>query len=154
MANVCEATDFMFPMLADVYYPIVEQGAYGNVKKQWILDRQFACSFTVKGTASSDEEVKPNINITKENILIGRTKTDIRVSNNNEMQSLTNILVTNIKTKQEQPIYIETSGARSGHATLYEIASIEPIVGFLNNIEYYKVILRRSENQATDIWQN
>jgi hypothetical protein len=138
-------------MLADVYYPIVDQGAYGNVKKQWILDRQFACNFAVRGTASSNEEVKPNVNITKENILIGRTKTDIRISSNKEMQSVTNIIITNIKTKQDQTVYIETSGPRSGHSTVYEIASIEPIIGFLNNIEYYKVILRRSENQATDI---
>jgi hypothetical protein len=148
---VCESTDFLFPMLADVYYPIVDQGAYGNVKKQWILDRQFACNFTVKGTASSNEEVKPNVNITKENILIGRTKTDIRISTNKEMQSVTNIIVTNIKTNQDETIYIETSGPRSGYSTVYEIASIEPIIGFLNKIEYYKVVLRRSENQATDI---
>jgi hypothetical protein len=151
MNQVCESTDFMFPMLADVYYPIVDQGAYGNVKKQWILDRQFACNFTVKGTASSNEEVKPNVNITKENILIGRTKTDIRISSNKEMQSVTNIVITNIKTTQDQPVYIETSGSRSGHSTIYEIASIEPILGFLNTIEYYRVILKRSENQATDI---
>jgi len=151
MNKVCESTDFMFPMLADVYYPIVDQGAYGNVKKQWILDRQFACNFTVQGTASANEEVKPNVNITKENILIGRTKTDIRISSNKEMQSVTNILITNIKTTQDQPIYIETSGSRSGHSTIYEIASIEPILGFLGTIEYYRIILRRSENQATDI---
>jgi hypothetical protein len=151
MNKVCESTDFMFPMLADVYYPIVDQGAYGNVKKQWILDRQFACNFTVQGTASANEEVKPNVNITKENMLIGRTKTDIRISSNKEMQSVTNIVITNIKTTQDQPVYIETSGSRSGHSTIYEIASIEPILGFLNTIEYYRVILRRSENQATDI---
>ena len=151
MNKVCESTDFMFPMLADVYYPIVDQGAYGNVKKQWILDRQFACNFTVKGSASANEEVKPNVNITKENILIGRTKTDIRISSNKEMQSVTNIVITNIKTTQDQPIYVETSGPRSGHSTIYEIASIEPILGFLNTIEYYRVILKRSENQATDI---
>lgn len=151
MKKVCESTDFMFPMLADVYYPIVDQGAYGNVKKQWILDRQFACNFVIQGTASTNEEIKPNVNITKENMLIGRTKTDIRISSNKEMQSSTNIVITNIKTTQDEPIYIETSGPRSGHSTIYEIASIEPIVGFLNTIEYYRVILRRSENQATDI---
>jgi len=151
MNRVCESTDFMFPMLADVYYPIVDQGAYGNVQKQWILDIQFACNFTVQGTASANEEVKPNVNITKENMLIGRTKTDIRISSNKEMQSITNIVITNIKTTQDQPVYIETSGPRSGHSTIYEIASIEPILGFLNTIEYYRVILRRSENQATDI---
>ena len=53
------------------YYPIVDQGAYGNVKKQWILDRSIACNFAPTGQ-SATEDVKPNVNITKENILLGR----------------------------------------------------------------------------------
>ena len=39
---ICEATDFMFPMQADIFYPLVEQGAYGNVKKTWVQDRTVA----------------------------------------------------------------------------------------------------------------
>ncbi len=42
---ICETPDFTFPMLADVYHPVVEQGIYGNVEKTWILDRTIACSF-------------------------------------------------------------------------------------------------------------
>ena len=84
----CEATDFTFPMLADIYYPIVDQGAYGNVKKQWILDRTIACNFAPTGQSAS-EDVKPNVNITKENILLGRTKTDIRVSESKNNNSIT-----------------------------------------------------------------
>ena len=146
----CETTDFIYPMLADIYYPIVEQGAYGNVKKQWILDRSIACNFAPTGQAAS-EEVKPNINITKENILLGRTKTDLRVSSGNARNSITNVVVTNIRTAQQNDIYIETSGPRDGRSTLYEIASSEAIVGPFGNIEYYKVVLRRSENQASDL---
>ena len=151
MSAVCESTDFMFPMLADVYYPIVDQGAYGNVQKSWVLDRTFSCNFTVKGSASAGEEIKPNVNITRESILIGRSKTDLRISTQKDRQSLTNIVVTNIRTLDTPSIYIETSGPRSGLATIYEIASQEPIVGFNNSIEYYKITLRRSENQSTNI---
>jgi hypothetical protein len=146
----CEATDFIHPMLADIYYPIVEQGAYGNVKKQWILDRSVACNFAPTGAAAG-EEVKPNVNITKENILLGRTKTDLRVSSNNSRNSVTNVIVTNIRTPQQADIYIETSGPRDGRSTLYEIATSEAIVGPFGNVEYYKVVLRRSENQASDL---
>jgi len=32
----CEDTDFMYPMKADVYYPIVEQGL-GFLIKQWFV---------------------------------------------------------------------------------------------------------------------
>jgi hypothetical protein len=146
----CEATDFMYPMLADIYYPIVDQGAYGNVKKQWVLNRSISCNFGPSGQAAS-EEVKPNVNITKENILLGRTKTDLRISDNNSRNSITNVIVTNLRTQQQSNIYMETSGPRDGKSTLYEIASTEAIVGPFGNVEYYKVVLRRSENQASDI---
>ena len=146
----CEPTDFMYPMLADIYYPIVDQGAYGNVKKQWILDRSIACNFAPTGQAAS-EEVKPNVNITKESILLGRTKSDIRVSGTNNRNSITNVVITNIRTNQQEDIYLETSGPRNGRSTIYEIASNEAIVGPFGNIEYYKVVLRRSENQASDL---
>lgn len=146
----CEITDFMYPMLADIYYPIVDQGAYGNLKKQWVLDRSIACNISSTGQSAS-EEVKPNVNISKENILLGRTKTDLRISSNNSRSSITNIILTNIRTKLQDNIYMETSGSRDGMSTLYEVASSEPIVGPFGNVDYYKVVLRRSENQASDL---
>jgi hypothetical protein len=146
----CEVTDFTYPMLADIYYPIVDQGAYGNVKKQWVLNRSIACNFAPTGQSAS-EEVKPNVNISKENILLGRTKSDLRISDNNARNSVTNVIVTNLRTKQQNNIYMETSGPRDGKSTIYEIASSEPIVGPFGNVEYYKVVLRRSENQASDL---
>lgn len=146
----CETTDFMYPMLADIYYPVVEQGAYGNLKKQWVLDRSITCNFSGAGDSAS-EEVTPNVNISKESVLLGRTKTDTRISSSNARNSITNILVTNIRTNQQNNIYMETSGSRDGKSTLYEIASNEPIVGPFGNVEYYKVVLRRSENQASDL---
>lgn len=146
----CESTDFIYPMLADIYYPIVEQGAYGNLKKQWVLDRTIACNFAPTG-ASAGEEIKPNVNITKESILLGRTKADVRISEANSRNSVTNIVITNIRTPRQEDVYLETSGPRDGRSTIYEIASNEAIVGPFGNIEYYKVVLRRSENQASDL---
>lgn len=147
---LCELTDFIYPMKADIYYPIVSQGAYGEVKKQWVLDRTVGCNFTIAGTAYQ-EDVKPNVNITKENMLIGRVKSDIRISEKNNPNSITNVVVTNIRDKYDNQIYLETSGVRSGKATIYEVATNDPILGPFNEVEYYKVILRRSENQATDL---
>ena len=63
---ICETTDFAFPMQADVYHPIVEQGPYGNVKKTWVLDRTIACSFAPAGTAFK-EEVIPRFTVYKKN---------------------------------------------------------------------------------------
>ncbi len=150
MADCGSGTSFLYPLLADVYYPIVEQGAYGNVKKHWILDKTIPCSFSAAGSASK-EEVKPNVNITKESLLIGRTKNDIRISSEEAQTSITNVIITNIRDASCNPIYVETSGVRSGKSTIFEIASQEPTVGPFGKIDFFKLTIRRSENQAADI---
>ena len=145
-----DLTDFAFPMEADVFHPIVEQGALGNVKKTWVLDRSIGCSLNPAGTAFK-EEVKPNVNITQSGLLLGRVREDIRISSRDANNAITNVIVTNIRDKHCNQIYMETSGPRAGKSTIFEVATNEPFVGPFGNVEYYKVILRRSENQAVDI---
>jgi len=147
---ICEEPDFIFPMQADIYYPVVEQGTYGNIKKTWILDKTIAANFNAVGRAGK-EEITPNVNITKEAILECRVKHDIRVSTKEDSNSVTNIIVTNIKDRNGYEIYTETSGPRKHKSTIYEIASQEPYLGPFGNVEYYNVVLRRSENQASDL---
>lgn len=147
---ICETPDFIYPLLADVYYPIVEQSSYGNVKKQWVLDRTIACYFEAAGAANK-EEVKPNINITKDMILSGRSKTDLRISKYLENNSMTNIVISNIRDASGNPIYLETSGVRAGKSTIFELATQEPTLGPFGSVEYYKLVIRRSENQAADV---
>lgn len=146
----CNTNDYMYPMAADIYYPIVEQGALGNVKKSWILDKSVAISVNPAGAAFK-EEVVPNINITKDTLLIGRVKKDIRISSRNDNNAITNVIITNIRDRSCNEIYVETSGVRNGKSTIFEIATQEPFVGPFGDIEYYKIILRRSENQAADV---
>ena len=146
----CENTSIIFPMLADIYYPIVDQGPYGNVKKNWIHDRTIACNFNSAGTAWK-EDVKPNANITQDSVMLGRVRTDIRFSNSDVQNSITNVIVTNIKDKNLNEIYVETAGPRAGKSTLFEVATVEPFMGPFGSVEYYKVIIRRSENQAADL---
>lgn len=150
MMGLCDTTDFMYPLKADIYYPIVEQGAYGDVKKTWVIDRTVACSFAPAGTAFA-EDVKPNAKISVEMNLIGRTKNDLRISSLQSKDSVVNVIITNIRTSHDAPVYVETSGPRSGRSTIFEIASNDPIVGPFGEIEYYRVVIRRSENQATDL---
>jgi hypothetical protein len=147
---ICESTDFMFPMQADIFYPVVEQGTYGNVKKTWIQDRTVAVNFSAAGNAGK-EEVKPNVNITQDTILIGRARSDIRISSLDAKNSVTNVLITNIKDRNCNEIYIETSGPRAGKSTIFEIATQEPFLGPFGNVEYYNLVIRRSENQAVDV---
>jgi hypothetical protein len=145
-----DKTDFTFPMEADIFYPIVEQTALGNVKKSWILDRTIACSFNTAGTAWK-EELKPNVDITQDNILMGRAKEDIRVSSRQAENAVTNVIITNIRDKNCNHLYTETSGPRKGKSTIFEIATNQPFIGPFGNIEYYKIVIRRSENQGADV---
>ena len=145
----CEDTDFMYPMKADVYYPIVEQGAYGNVTKTWIFNKTVVCNFSKDGTV--EEEVKPNVNITLKKVLTGRTKKDIRISQENNADAITNVVITNIRTRTDVPLYIQTSGIRAGKSTIYEIESQSPIIGPFGDPDYYALAIRRSENQSSDI---
>lgn len=147
---ICEETDYIFPMTADIYYPITEQGPYGNIKKQWVLDKTIAANFNAVGRKGM-EEMTPNLNITQKTHLLGRVKTDIRISSLDDNNSVTNILLTSIKDKNCNEIYLETSGPRAGKSTIFEIATQEPFVGPFGGIEYYNLVIRRSENQAVDV---
>jgi hypothetical protein len=147
---LCDTPDFIFPLKADIYYPIVEQGAYGNLNKQWVFDRTILCNFATAGTAW-EEEVKPNMKINTELTLLGRTKDDIRISSKENKEAMVNIVIANIRTADNTLVYLETSGPRSGKSTLFELASNEPIVGPFGGVEHYKLVIRRSENQASDL---
>ena len=147
---ICETTDFTYPLLADIYYPIVETGAYGNLKKQWVLDKTVACFFNVGGSKFK-EDIGTEANIIIDTALIGRIRNNPAISSTDSLYSTTNIIVTNIRGNDGILIHSESSGPRSGNATLFEIATLVPIVGPFGKTEYYKVILRRSENQAVDL---
>ena len=147
---ICETTDFTYPLLADIYYPIVETGAYGNTKKQWILDKTVASFFNVAGSKfKEDINTEPNLNI--RTAIIGRIRNDPTVSSEGTLYSMTNIIFTNIRNNSGEIIYNESTGPRSGSPTLFEVATLSPIVGPFGKVDYYKIVLRRSENQAVDL---
>ena len=56
----CDTTDFMYPMLADIYYPIIKQSEYGKAIKEWIFDRTVACN-AQSLTQKSNEETSPAV---------------------------------------------------------------------------------------------
>lgn len=143
----CESPSIIYPMYADVYYPIIEQSPYGNTVKTWSLDRVIIGNFTPIG-AKAKEEMIPNVNITQDTVILGRVIKDIRLGLANDQNSLTNVLITNIRDRFETEIYLETSGPRQGLSTLFEVATQEPFIGPFGTTEYYKLVLRRSENQG------
>lgn len=143
----CEAPSVIYPMYADIYYPTIEQSPYGNTVKTWTLDRIVIGNFTHLGTKAK-EELIPNVNITQDSIILGRVIKDIRISADGTQNALTNVLITNIRDRFETEIYTETSGPRRGFSTLFEVATQEPFISPFGTTEYYKLVLRRSENQG------
>lgn len=146
---ICETPDFAFPLLADIYYPIVETGAYGNSKKTWVLDRTVSCFFNPASRANK-EDVGSENKIEIDSLIIGRVRNDLAKSSN-DSYAITNIIVANIRDRAGNSIYNESAGVRKGSPTIFEIATMSPIVGPFGTTEYFKVFLRRSENQAADL---
>ena len=146
----CDTKDFRFPMQADIFYPIIEQSPYGNLSKSWTYDRTIAGNFVYAGT-DTKEEIKININITEDIILSGRVREDIRKGSFEENFSLTNIVVTNIRDRECNEIYVEAGGPRNGKSALFEIATQEPFINPFGTVDYYRLVLRKSENQEFDV---
>jgi hypothetical protein len=134
-------------MMADIYYPVITQTDYGQATKKWVLDRTIILNATPVGGAGQ-EDIKPEIFLQYENKLVSRVKEDPRISTSNGSNAITNILIANIRNAQEVLIYKETAGVRAGRGTIYELGTVEPFTGPFGSIEYYKMLLRRAENQT------
>lgn len=143
----CETTDFMFPMLADIYYPRSEQGPYGGLKQTWILDKTVAGNF-IRAGAETKEEIVVNVDLSQESLILGRVRKDLRISEREDGNSLTNIIVTNIRNVDGDILYTETAGPRANQATIYEIATQQPFINPFGKTEHYRLVLRRAENQG------
>src|SRR6056300_585117 len=147
----CDVPNIQFPMVADIYYPVVSQDAYGQITKAWTLDKTVIGSFTPAGS-DIKEELVINVDISQDSLMIGRVKVDLRYADaDGEDYGLTNVLVTNIRNKDGVVLYKETDGQRRSQPTLFELATQQPFVNPFGKIEHYRVILRRSENQTEDL---
>lgn len=146
-SNSCDTTDFMYPMLADVYYALITQNEYGKAVKDWVFDKTITCN-AQPITKRTQEEMTPAVFLQSEGKLLARTRTDIRTSSQEKNNNLTNILITNVRLPGDSLVYRETAGPRSGRGTIFEVATMEPFVGGLQTIEYYYMMWRRSENQT------
>jgi hypothetical protein len=145
-----DCNDPVYPLQADILYSENSQGAYGNVSKIWTIDRSVSCGLGPAGSRFKGE-LNTNIDLSIEAVLIGRFKEDIRFNEEEEARALTNVLVTNVVDRDENLVYIESSGVRKDKATLFELATVTPHIGPFGGVEYYRVILRRSENQSIDL---
>lgn len=142
--------DLAFPMTAEVFYPIITQGLYGEIEKEWVFDRVVSC-YAMSST-TQEEELKPGGILGSLNkidqLIIARSPEDLRVSSLENIDASSNVLVSNIRLKSGEIVFKETAGPRAGLGTFFELAKIEPFVGPFDTIEYYKMVWRRTESQA------
>ena len=145
-------TSLLFPMQCDVYYASESQDSYGKINKRWVLDATLPCSFyTLNDMSNNDNfDFDDKKFYRLETMLVGRTKSDIRVASDGRFYAATHILVSNIRAAgcDDTPFFVETNGGYESTPTIYETKMIQPYIGPYNNIEYYKIQLERSGTQA------
>jgi hypothetical protein len=145
--SLCEVPDFVYPLYADIYYATISQGPYGQISKAWTFDRTIVCNASPVGGASK-EKLEPAEFLKYKDNLVSRSKKDLRFMSDGKEMDMTNIIITNIRDRNDLLIFKESAGPRKNQGTLYEIAMLEPLYGPFQYIEYYKMLWRRTESQV------
>lgn len=135
-----------YPLKADIYYATESQNDFGEIDREWELDRVIRVDMNMS-TNYKDQQVQPDQFFWIQDMLNGMTPTDIRVSEGGTLYSLTNIIITNIRNTQDVVTYSESAGERAGSPTLYEVSGLLPHSDPWGNVDYYKLVLKRSELQ-------
>lgn len=147
-----DCLDFFFPLKADIYYPQESQDEYGAINKKWDFDQTIGCSFHGILEKSSDknfgyEETNEHFYML-DTILYGRFKKDPRKSSSGLYYPVSNVLIVNVRGAcDNNPYFIETDGDYVGEPTIFEIKTCQPFINPFGNIEYYKMVINRSDRQ-------
>lgn len=140
--------DFQYPYYADIYYPMLRQGNFNEVKKEWIFGTKVTC-YVAPLRMNNKAELSIEQLMQLQHELSFRSRHDIRTFENIDY-AMNNVLITNIRSSSGDLLYRETAGARSGKGSIYELATIEPVVGPFGVTDYFNMVIRRTENQAVD----
>lgn len=138
--------DLYYPMAADIYYSVQTQSDLGEVTRSWVKDRTITCS-AIKDRPDSNMssavttqkfiEIEPRVNL--------RTKEDILVSASGTSYRITEVLITNIKDPAGTIVWKESVGV----PTEFEIDNVEPIYNEFHNLDAYRILLCRSDEQGS-----
>lgn len=141
-----------FPMLCDLYYASEKQDKYGKIEKKWVFTDTIQCSFfTLNDELRNSDKFGTSQEqfFELESRILGRSITDIRSTKDGQFFPMTHILVTNIRSSScsDELFFRETNGGYEAVPTIFEPSSIQPYIGAFNRIEYYKIVLSRSDIQ-------
>lgn len=132
-----------YPLIADVYYAIQSQNDFGDIDKQWEYNQSIRVDFSMS-TNYKDQQMQADQMMWVQDMVTGRTPTDIRIADTGSTYSLTDILITNVRNDSGDVIYFETGGSRDGEPTIFEIAGVLPHNGPWGRNDYYKIVVKRS----------
>ena len=136
-----------YPLVLDVYYSTTTQNEFGELVRVWTRDRSVPCR-VASNTNYKDQNVFPEQRMRIMDQINAQITEDIRVDSLGEMHSLTDIMVSNIRSNCRGQVYIESAGERAGESTLYEVIGYLPHVDLFNNLDYVKIVLNRSDEQV------
>lgn len=136
-----------YPLVLDVYYSTTTQNEFGELVRVWTRDRSVPCR-VASNTNYKDQNVFPEQRMRIMDQINAQITEDIRVDSLGEMHSLTDIMVSNIRSNCGGQVYIESAGERAGESTLYEVIGYLPHVDLFNSLDYVKIVLNRSDEQV------
>ena len=136
-----------YPLQMDVYYSTTIQNQLGEIEHVWTYDRSVPCR-VASNTNYKDQNVFPEQRMRILDQINAQITEDIRIDSLGGMHALTGILVTNIVAGCGGVVYKETAGERAGDTTVYELIGYMPHVDLFNNIDYVKIVLNRTDEQA------
>ena len=126
----------------------VGQNVYGESVKIWGLDRNERQSYwNVMGTVNL-QDLDADTNFKYKKRLNGRFKypSDPRVGSDGSVHPISDILITNICKKGDLGD-VELQLNADGTPIVFEVMSVAPLIDPWGDIEYYKVLLERADDQ-------
>lgn len=138
-----------FPLRADIYYATQDQNNFGEIDKAWEYNQTINIDFNLS-TNYKDQQMQADQMLWVQDLLGGRSLVDIRKDDNQELHSLTDIIITNVRNSKDEVIYFESAGPREGLPTIFEIAGVLPHNDPWGNNDYYKIVVKRSMIQVLE----
>jgi hypothetical protein len=137
---------FLYSMQLTIAYSTLRQTELGKIEHNWETNQQ-----TLRGYANvmGTVDLKP-LRAEREYLykkqLNARTKVDPRIDAQGNYHPITEMLVLDI-TADGKSLWTHDQAELAGRPLLHDVLSVEPFVNPWNEIEYYKLLLTRSENQ-------
>lgn len=128
------------------------QNLYGESEKNWTLDRNERQSYwNVMGTVNL-QDLNADTAFTYKKRLNGRFKypSDPRVDLLGNNHPISDILITNVCTKAkllgapDEELHLNANGT----PIVFEIMSVDPFINPWGEIDYYKILLERADDQG------